>query len=105
MWFMGDFVGDAKNWKKKTDFKKVKYCVEAYHCLLSKNAWFRFFQRSGAQICVKHQMSLWGVLEGWANRDSWVILGKSQKKALEKLEQGKGRILKPTLSSLRGCFS
>ena len=68
---------------RKIVFKKVKYGIEGYHCLLSKNAWFRFFQRSGAQICIKHQGSVWGVLEGWAKSDSWVILKKSQKIALE----------------------
>ena len=99
MWFMGDFVGYGKNSRKT--FKEVKSGIEACHCLLSKNTWFRFFQRSGAKICVKHQTSFWGVLEGWATSDSWVILEKSQKKALEKLKQGKIRILKLTLSSLR----
>ena len=63
MWFMGDVVGDVKN-RSKIDFKKVKWGTEGYHCLLSKNTWSRFFQRSGAKICVKHQMSFWGVLEG-----------------------------------------
>ena len=75
MWFMGDFVGDWKN-SRKIISKKVKWGIEAYHCLLLKNAWFRFFQRSGAQICVKHQMSVWSVLEGWAKSDSWGILKK-----------------------------
>ena len=91
MWFMGDVVGDAKNWRK-IDFKKVKWQIEAYHCVLSQNTWFTFFQRSGAKICVKHQMSFWGVLEGWAKSDSWVILEKSQKSALEKLKQSESRI-------------
>ena len=45
------------------------------------------FQRSGAKICVKHQMSFWGSLEGWAKRASWVILKKSQKIALVELKQ------------------
>ena len=100
MWFMGDFVGDRKN-GRRIDFKKVKYAIGAYHCLFSKNAWFRFFQRSGAQICVKHQMSFWSVLEGWAKSDLWVILKKSQKIALEELKQSERRILKPTHSSSR----
>ena len=82
MWFMGEFVGDGKN-SRKVFFKKVKSEIEAYHYLLSKKTWFRFFQRTGAKICVKHQMSFWGVLEGWAKSDSWVILKKSQKIALE----------------------
>ena len=97
---MGDLVGDRKN-SRKIDSKKVKWGIEAYHCLLPKNTWFRFFQRSGAKICVKHQMSFWGVLEGWAKSDSWVILKKSQKIALEELKQSEIRILKLTLSSLR----
>ena len=100
MWFMGDVVGDGEN-SRKINFKKVKYCIEAYHLLLSKNAWFRFFQRSCAQICIKHQMLFWGVLEGWARSDSWVILKKSHKIALEELKQSERCILKPTLSSLR----
>ena len=91
MWFMGDFVGDRKN-SRKIDFKKAKSARKAYHCLLLKNAWFRFFQRSGAKICIKHQMSFWGVLEGWAKSDSWGILKKSQKIALEKLKQSECRI-------------
>ena len=91
MWFMGDFFGDEKK-KRKIEFKKMKRAMEAYHCLLSKNTWFRFFQRSGAKICVKHQMSFWGVLEGWAKSDSWVILKKSQKIALEELKQSESRI-------------
>ena len=91
MWFMGDFVGDGKN-SRKIDSKKVKWGIEAYYCLLSKNAWFRFFQRSGAKICVKHQMSFLSVLEGWAKRNSWVILKKSQKIALEELKQSESRI-------------
>ena len=100
MWFMGDFGGDGKN-SKKIDSKKVKWGIEAYHCLLSKNTWFRLFQRSGAKICVKHQMSFLSVLEGWAKSDSWVILKKSQKVALEKLKRSEKRMLKLTLSSLR----
>ena len=100
MWFMGDIVGDGKN-SRKIDSKKVKQRIEAYHSLLSKNTWFRFFQRSGAKICVKHQMSFWGVLEGWATSDSWVILRNSQKIAPEELKQSERRILKLTLSSLR----
>ena len=91
MWFMGDIVGDGKN-SRKIDFKKVKWEIEAYHCLLSKNTWFRFFQRSGAKICVKHQMSFLSVLEGWAKSDSWGILKKSQKIALEELKQSESRI-------------
>ena len=97
---MGDIVGDEK-YRRKIGSKKLKWGVEVYHCLLLKNTWFRFFQRSGAKICVKHQMSFWGVLEGWATNDSWVILEKSQKIALEELKQGEKRILKLTLSSLR----
>ena len=77
---------------RRIDFKKVKYRVEAYHHLLLKNAWFRFFQRSGAKICVGHQMSFLGVLEGWAKSDSWGILKKSQKNALGKLKQTNGGI-------------
>ena len=100
VWFMGDIVGDVKN-SSKFNSKEVKWGIEAYYCLLSKNTWFRFFQRSGAKICVKHQMSFWGVLEGWAKSDSWVILKKSQKKALQELKQSERRILKLTLSSLR----
>ena len=91
MLFMSDFVGDTKN-SRKIDSKKVKWRIEAYHCLLLENAWLRFFQRSGAKICVKHQMSFWGVLEGWAKRDSWVILKKSQKIALEELKQSESCI-------------
>ena len=91
MWFMGDVVGDKKS-SRKIDSKNVKWEIEAYHCRLSKNTWFRFFQRSGAKICVKHQMSFLGVLEGWAKSDSWVMLKKSQKIALEKLKQSERRI-------------
>ena len=61
--------------------------MEAYHCLLPKNGWFQFSQRSGAKICVKHQMSFLSVLEGWAKSDSWVILKKSHKIALDELKQ------------------
>ena len=78
---MGDFVGDEKK-SRKIDSRKVKWGIEAYHCLLSKNTWFGFFQRSGAKICVKHQMSFWGDLEGWAKSDSWVILKNQRKKPL-----------------------
>ena len=88
---MRDIVGDDKN-SRKIDSKKVKWGIEAYHCLLSKNTWFIFFQRSGAKICVKHQMSFLSVLEGWAKSDSWVILKKSQKKTLGKLKQSESRI-------------
>ena len=70
---MGDFVGDQKN-SRKIVFREGKCGREAYHCLLLKIAWFKLFQRSGAKICVPHQMSFLGVLEGWAKRDSWVIL-------------------------------
>ena len=48
---MGDIVGDAEN-GEKIDFRKVKSKLESYHCLLLKNTEFRFFQRSGEQICV-----------------------------------------------------
>ena len=68
MLFMGDIVGDERN-SRKIDSKKVKWAVEAYHCLLSKNTWFRFFQRSSAKICVKHQMSFLSVLEVWAKSE------------------------------------
>ena len=88
---MGDFVGDVKI-SRKIDFKKVKRELEAYDSLLLQNTWFRFFQRSGAKISVKHQMSFWGVLEGWAKGDAWVILKKSQKVALEELKQSESRI-------------
>ena len=91
MRFMADFVGDGKN-SRKISSKKVKSGIEAYHCLLSKNTWFRFFQRSGVKICVKHQMSFQGVFDGWAKSDSWVILKKSQKIALEELKQSESRI-------------
>ena len=91
MWFMGDIVGDEEN-SRKIDSKKMKWELEAYHCLLSKNTWFRFFQCSAAKICVKHQMSFLSFLEGWAKSDSWVILKKSQKIALEELKQSEGRI-------------
>ena len=74
MWFMGDVVGDCKNSKKKIDSNKVKYEIEAFCCLLSMYACFKFFQRGGAKIYVKHQMSFCGFLEGWAKGDSWVIL-------------------------------
>ena len=97
---MGDFVGDAKNGRKISS-KKVKSRIDAYHPLLLKNTWFRFFRHSGAKICVKHQKSFWGVFEGWGKSDSWVILKKSQKKALEKLKQSETCILKPTLCSLQ----
>ena len=83
--------GMRKN-SRKMFSKKVRWAVEAYHCLLSKNTWFRFFQRSGAKICVKQQMSFWGGLEGWAKRDSWVILKKSQKRAPEELKQSESCI-------------
>ena len=63
MWFMGDIVG-GEEISRKIDSKEAKYAIEAYYCLLSKNAWFKFFQRSGAKICVKHQIFFWGVFEG-----------------------------------------
>ena len=91
MWFMGDLVGDAVN-SRKINSKKMKCEIKAYHCLLPKSFWFRFFQRSGAKICIKHQMSFWSVLEGWAKSDSWVILKKLQKIALGKLKQSESRI-------------
>ena len=81
MWFMGDFVGDVEN-SKKIDFKKVKYGKQRYHFIFSKNASFRFSQRSGAQICVTHQMSFLNALEGWAKSDSWLIWTKHRKKPL-----------------------
>ena len=89
--FMGDLVWDANN-DRKMHSKKVKSESEACHCLLSNNTWFGFFQRDGAKICVTHKMSFWGVLEGWAKSDSWVILEKPQKKALGKLKQSESRI-------------
>ena len=104
MWFMGDFVGDGEN-GRKINFKKIKYGIEAYHFVLSKNAWFRFFQRSGAKICVKHQTSFCDVLEGWAKRESWVILKKSQKKAFEESKRSESRIKKLALSTLQQRFS
>ena len=104
MWFMGDIVGDG-NISRKIGSKKVKWGVEAYHCLLPKNTWFKFFQRSGAKIFVKHQMSFLSVLEGWAKSDSWVIPKKSQKKALGKLKQSESRIRKLALSTLQQRFS
>ena len=85
-WFMGEVVGDAKN-ITKIDLRKVKYGIEAFYCLLSIYAWFKIFQRNGAKICVKHQKSFWGALEGGAKSDSWVILKKSQKIALVELKQ------------------
>ena len=66
---MGDFVGDDKN-ETKIFPKKVKCGIEAYNCLLSKNTWFEFLQRSGAKIWVKYQISFLGVLEGCAKGDS-----------------------------------
>ena len=104
MWFMADFVGDVKN-GKKIEYKEVRWRIEAYQCLLSKNTWFRFFRRSGAKICVKHQMSFWGVFDGWAKSDPWVILKKSQKIAPEELKQGESRIWKLALSTLQQRFS
>ena len=98
MWFMGDIVGDMKE-GRKINSKRKKHCIEAYYCLLPENAWFRFFQRSGAKICVKHQKSFWSVFDGWTKSDSWVILKKSQKIALGELQQSEKRILKPTRSS------
>ena len=53
MWFIGDVVRDTKN-SRKMFSKKVKYAVEAYYCLDSKNVSFRFFQHNGTKICVKH---------------------------------------------------
>ena len=91
MWFMGDFDGDREN-DRKIVFKKVKCVLEAYHCLLSKNTQFRFFQRSGAKICVKHQMSFWGALEARAKSNSWARLENSHKKAFGKLKQSESNI-------------
>ena len=59
MWCMDCFVGDDENSKKKLDFEEVKYDIEAYYCVLSKNAWLRLLQRSCVKICVKHQKSFW----------------------------------------------
>ena len=85
-WFMGEGFGDRRN-SKKVDLRKVKYVIEAFYCLLSIYAWFKISHRTGAKICVKHQKSFWGALEGWAKSDSWVILKKSQKIALVELKQ------------------
>ena len=104
MCFIRDFVRDKGN-SRKIDFKEMKYSKEAYHCLVSKNAWFGFFQRTGAKICVKLHMSFWDVLEGWTTSDSWVILEKSQQIALDELKQSEKRISKLTLCSLRQRFS
>ena len=78
-WSMGEVVGDENCIKIK--LSGMKYVIEPFYCLLSINASFKMFQRSGAKICVKHQKSFWGALEGWVKRDSWVILKKSQKNA------------------------
>ena len=78
--------------------------MEAYYCLLLKKASFRCFQRSGAQICIKHQMSFWVVLEGWAKSDSSVILKKSPKTALDEFKQYECRIPKLALSTLQQRF-
>ena len=78
--------------------------MAAYYCLLSKNIWFRFFQRRGAKICVKHQMSFLSVSEGWAKGDSWAIWKKSQKKPLEELKQSEKNTLKLALSTLHWRF-
>ena len=86
MWFKGDVVGDERN-SRKIISTELKSAIEAPCCLLLKNACFRFFQRSGSQICVKHQMSFWSVLEGWAKSDSSGILEESQKRAFEKLKK------------------
>ena len=91
MWLAGDIVGDAEK-RGKIGFTGVKSGIKTYHCLVSKNTWFRFFQRSGAKICIKHQMSFLGVLEGWAKSDSRVILKTSQKIALEELKQSESCI-------------
>ena len=57
------------------------------------------------EICVKHRMSLLSFLEGWATSDSWVILKKSPKIALEELKQSESRIWKLALSTLPQRFS
>ena len=72
MGFIGEVVGDGQN-RRKMDSKEMKYGKRASYCLLSKYAWFRFFQPSGAKICLKHQMSFLGVLEYWGKSDSWFI--------------------------------
>ena len=64
VWFMGDFVGDEVKNCRKMYVIGLRCEIEACHCLLSKSTWFKLFQRSGAKICVKHQMSFLGVLEG-----------------------------------------
>ena len=80
MRFMDEVVGDWK-YIRKIDFNKVKYGIEASYCLPFIYAWFEFFQRSGAKICVKHPMSFWAFLEGWAKSDSWVMLKKITEKS------------------------
>ena len=69
------------------NFKEVKYEIEAFICLLFMYASLKVFQRSGAKICVEHQTSIWGALEGWGKSDSWVTLRKSQKIPLVELKQ------------------
>ena len=86
---------------KKIGFKKVKYEMEASYCLLSTYAWLKIFQRSGAKICIKQQMSFLRVLEDWAKSDSWVILSKSQRIALVDSKSDENIFQKPALCSLQ----
>ena len=76
----------------------VKYEIEASYCQLCIYAWFKFFQRNCAGICVKHQMSFSSVLEGWPKSDSSVILTKSQKGALVGFKQDENVFWEPALS-------
>ena len=99
-WFMGEVVGDVET-RRKIDLRKMKYGIEAFYCLVFIHAPFKIFQRSGAKICVKHQTSFWGALEGWAKSDSWVILKRSQKIAIVELKQDENVFCEPALSSSR----
>ena len=81
MWFKDDFVWGAEN-DKRMFFSILKYAMEASHYVLPNDALFRFLERSGAKICVHHQMSFSSIFEGWEKSDSWVTLSKSLRKAV-----------------------
>ena len=82
----------------------MKYGEEVSHCLLLTYASFRFFQRTGAKVCVKHQMLCMGVLQGWPKPDSQVMLKKSQEGALVELKETEICMLSPVLFTFSFLF-
>ena len=60
---MGEVVGDEKN-KRKIDFQKVKYGIEASCCLLFKYAWFKNCSAQWREHMFKTQNVIFGCSRG-----------------------------------------